>query len=65
MKQMFLSMHNRQISLYAHLFIHWSALLSVANLALLSTNITKSTSVPSVASAFMSSQPVGLETAAG
>lgn len=39
--------------------------ISVANLALLSTNISKSTSVPSVASAFMSSPSVVLETTAG
>lgn len=38
---------------------------SVANLALLSTNISKSTSVPSVDSAVMSSQSVVLETTAG
>lgn len=70
-------MHNRQVkngvcfflfSLSSSFYIHSSALLvsiSVANLALLSTNITKSTSVPSAASAFMSSQSVVLETTAG
>lgn len=49
-----------------HLLLAASLLvISVANLALLSTNISKSTSVHSVASAFMSSQSVVLETTAG
>lgn len=79
MKQIFLSEYKRRVnksiifffsaSLYPHLFIH-SCLsppvcISVANLALPSTNITKSTSVPSAASAHMSSQSAVWETMAG
>lgn len=51
--------------LFILVFIFTLVSVSVANLALLCTNITKSTSVPSAASASMSSQSVVLETTAG